>query len=129
MGIAPTHLYASPLTRAQETAEVIQSKLCPDLAVMICEALKPGSPPSRLVRFLQKLPNHSVVFCVGHEPLLGAIAGYLISGKPAENFPMKKAGVALIHTPSIVRAGEGLLRWWCTPAQLKALGQAQNTND
>lgn len=129
MGQAPTHLFTSPLTRARETAMIVHAILCPSITVSLCTALEPGSTPQFMTAFLGSLPERSIVLCVGHEPLLGAVGGYLLSGRPSQNFPMKKAGVGLIHLPGPVRAGEGRLRWWCTPTQLRALGQTMKNKD
>ncbi len=124
IGVAPTHLFTSPLTRAEETANLIQTILCPSLPITFCESLEPGSSPQLLSTFLQAVSDHSVVLCIGHEPLLGATAGYWLNGRASQRYPMKKAGVGLIHLPSTACAAGGLLRWWCTPTQLIALGRS-----
>ncbi len=129
MGLTPTHLFTSPLTRARETAAIVNVILCPSVTISLCKALEPGSTPQSLATFLRTLPDRSVVLCVGHEPLLGTMGGYLLSGNASGNYPMKKAGVGLIHLPGPARAGEGLLHWWCTPAQLRALGQAKKDHE
>ena len=129
IGVAPTHFFTSPLTRAQETAKLIQAILCPTLTITFCEGLEPGSSPQLLSTFLQAVPDHSVVLCIGHEPLLGATAGYWLNGQASQSYPMKKAGVGLIHLPLTVCAGKGLLRWWCTPTQLMALGRARRRDE
>lgn len=124
LGVIPTHLFTSPLTRARETTSLVQAILCPTITETVCNALEPSSSSQSLMITLRTVPNHSVILCVGHEPLLGAMAGYLLNGHTSQNYPIKKAGVGLIYLPSTVRAGEGLLRWWCTPAQLRTLGKA-----
>lgn len=129
MGLAPTYLFTSPLTRARETAAIVTAILCPSVTISLCKALEPESTPQFLATFLRTLPDRSVVLCVGHEPLLGTMGSYLLSGHASPNYPMKKAGVGLIHLPGPARAGEGLLKWWCTPAQLRALGQPVKDND
>lgn len=120
--VMPSHVFTSPLTRARETATLVQTILCPNVTVTLCHALQPGSSPQLLTTFLRNVPDHAVVLCVGHEPLLGMTAGYWLTGQVSHHYPMKKAGAGLIHLPSTAREGEGLLRWWCTPAQLRALG-------
>lgn len=123
MGLAPTHILTSPFTRAQDTAALVQAILCPSIPLSICTALEPGSSPQEIMTTLRTHSEQSVVLCVGHEPLLGMMAGYLLHGHMSPSYPMMKAGVGLIHLPARPQAGEGLLRWWCTPAQLRALGQ------
>jgi phosphohistidine phosphatase len=92
---------------------------------MTREELAVGSTPERIVRLLRSLPAESIVMCVGHEPLLGEAAALLLCGKPTANFPMKKAGAALIHLPGMVKPGQGLLHWWLQPTQLRALGRGR----
>lgn len=121
-GIIPTHLLASPFRRAQETAELVQAILCPSVAMITCDALKPESSPQILTTLLQTIRIPGVILCVGHEPLLGMTASYWLNGHISHSYPMTRAGVGLIHMPSTPRSGEGVLRWWCTPAQLSHPG-------
>lgn len=129
LGVTPTHLIASPLKRAQETAQLVRISLCPAVTITVSQALEPGSSPLVFTTFLATLPESSVVLCVGHEPLLGTLASYFLCGHTSHHFPMKKAGVGFIHMPTLPRAGEGTLRWWCTPAQLRGLAQTERDND
>lgn len=123
--LTPSHLFTSPLTRAQETAKIVGMILCPAITMAFCKALEPGSSPQFLMTFIRTLPHHSVVLCIGHEPLLGTMASYLLSGEVSQSYPMSKAGVGLIHLPSSAGAGMGILRWWTTPAQLMELSQVE----
>mgnify|MGYP003338504864 FL=1 len=129
MGLAPSHILTSSFTRAQETAALVRTILCPSVTLTLCKALEPDSSPHHLTPILQTLPEHSVVLCVGHEPSLGALAGYLLNGKISQSYPFKKAGAGLIYLPSPTHAGEGVLRWWCTPAQLRVLGRTEEENE
>jgi phosphohistidine phosphatase len=119
----PTHLLSSPFLRAVETAELIRSALCPKLAVELREELAVGSSPELVVSLLRTLPRDSAVVCVGHEPLLGEVAGLLLCGKQASGFSLKKSGAALIRLSGPAKPGQGELRWWLQPAHLRALGK------
>jgi phosphohistidine phosphatase len=118
----PTHLFSSPFVRAYDTARLLCSVVCPSLTVETRDELAVGSTPDRIVALLRSLPLESAVICVGHEPLLGEAAAMLLCGKPTTNFPMKKSGAALIHLPGMVKPGQGVLRWWLQPMQLRGLG-------
>jgi phosphohistidine phosphatase len=74
------------------------------------------------------MPAESTVVCVGHEPLLGAVAGVLLVGKPIPGLSLKKAGAALIHLPDGPKPGSGVLHWWLQPMQLRALGKKMAAN-
>jgi len=62
------------------------------------------------------------VLCVGHEPHLGFAAAVLLTGKPSQAFPFKKAGACLIELSIPVKPGRGVLRWWLPPSQLRLMG-------
>lgn len=119
----PSHLFSSPLIRALETAKLIQSVLCPSLKIEIRDELTPDSTPERILAFLASLQPESVAVCVGHEPLLGETAAFLVCGRASRNFPLKKAGASLIHLPGAMKPGHGILRWWLEPMHLRALGK------
>ncbi len=121
LDVAPTHLLSSPFARARETAKLIQTVLCPAIPIQLLNDLAVESTPERLLNRLREYPSDAVVLCVGHEPLLGRMAGVLLCGKPADGFAMKKSGAALIHLQGDVRPGQGTLGWWLQPGQLRAL--------
>jgi len=123
MNCKPTHLFSSPFVRAYDTARLVRMVACPFLKVETRDELAVGSTPERIISLLRSLPSESVVMCVGHEPLLGELAGLLLCGKSTSSFSMKKAGAALIHLSDSVKPGQGLLRWWLQPMQLRALGK------
>lgn len=121
----PTHLFSSPFIRAYDTARLLRMVVDPSLKVETRDELAVGSKPEHIVSLLRSLPSESVVICVGHEPLLGEVASTLLCGKSTSNFSMKKAGAALIHLSNSAKPGQGLLRWWLQPAQLRALGKGR----
>lgn len=121
----PTHLLSSSFVRAYDTARLLRMVVCPPLKVETRDELAVGSTPEQIVALLRSLPSESTVMCVGHEPLLGEVASILLFGKPTSHFPMKKTGAAFIHLSGNVRPGQGLLRWWLQPAQLRALGKGR----
>ncbi len=123
----PTHLFTSPFVRAYDTARLLRTVVCPGLKVETREELAVGAKPEQLVSILQTLPSDAVVLCVGHEPFLGEVASLLLCGKVLPNFPFKKAGVACIEAEGKGRAGQGRLRWWLPPMQLRVLGKRART--
>lgn len=123
LDVQPTHVFSSPLIRAIETAKIAHDSLRVRPEVKIVDELLPDAPPKRLLSILQNLPPESCVLCVGHEPHLGTTASVLLSGRSSASFPLKKAGACLIELPVPTKAGQGVLRWWLTPSQLKAIGK------
>ena len=123
LDVQPTHVLSSPLIRAIETAKIVHNSLRVLVAVQIVDALLPDAPPNRLLSILHDLPPESCVICIGHEPQLGMAASVFLSGRATTSFPLKKAGACLIELSIPPKPGQGVLRWWLTPSQLRAIGK------
>lgn len=119
LGIKPTHLFTSPLVRAVETAKLIREALPGRLEMRICEELVPDAPPDKLIPLLASLSEDACVICVGHEPHLGETAGIMLAGQALPGLALKKAGACCIRFEAAPRIGQGALRWWLTPWQLR----------
>lgn len=116
-----THLFSSPLARAQETAYILQRLLRLRLTVQICRELLPAAASHSLFTLLDTLPPDSMVLCVGHEPQLSVIASTLLMGKPCAGLSLKKAGACHLHIEQPIRPANAHLQWWLTAKQLRAL--------
>ena len=127
LGVQPTHVLSSPLRRAIETAKIAHSSLRVRSAIQIVDALLPDAPPNQLLSILRDLPPESCVICIGHEPQLGIMASVLLAGRATTSFPLKKAGACLIELPIPVKLGRGVLRWWLTSGQLRAIGKGRSS--
>jgi phosphohistidine phosphatase len=121
MGIKPTHLLCSPLTRTQQTADIVKDILQINATIHLCPELVYDQSPMLLFPILQRLPQDTFVMCVGHEPHLGQTAALMIFGENASGLSVKKAGGCLISFDGSVGVGRGHLEWWMAPAQLRAL--------
>lgn len=113
---------ASPLLRAQQTAEIVASAYG-DLSVSTTEALSPGSDPASLVHWLGEHASAEFVAIVGHEPHLGMIVTWLMTGGRDSRVEMSKGGAALLDFPLRVTPGSGTLQWLLTGSQLRRIGQ------
>ena len=114
---------SSPFVRARQTAEIVatayrarnQPELVPDLA--------PDGSPRRLIRRLKG--KHAAVeniLLVGHEPYLGDLAGFLVSGQAGLPLALKKGGLCLLSAEALAEGPCATLEWLLTPRQLMALG-------
>jgi phosphohistidine phosphatase len=121
IGVTPTHLLCSPLTRTQQTAEITKRWLAIQADIQITPALVYDQSPMLLFPILQTFPSEAVVMCVGHEPHLGQAAALMLFGKHSPSLSLKKAGSALITFHKNATIGQGILEWWIPPAQLRAL--------
>lgn len=123
LAVRPTVIYASPAKRAAGTAQLLHNLLVRPSRMELRDELLPEASSIDLVRLLKSCSSESCVICVGHEPQLGMAASVLLSGRVSESFPLKKAGACLIELSIPVKPGQGLLRWWLTPGQLRAMGR------
>lgn len=97
----PTHLWASPLVRAIQTAELVAGGLASELAVEAVPALAPEANPRMARAALAGLAEDAIVVVVGHEPGLSAL-GALLVGQP---------GFASLAKAQAARIVDGALRW------------------
>ena len=98
---APTHVWASPLVRAVQTAELVLAGLHSSASVESVPALAPDGSARDVVNAVRALAGDAAVLLVGHEPSLSAI-GALLANDP--NF----AGLAKAQAARIV---DGIARW------------------
>jgi phosphohistidine phosphatase len=122
IGARPGLILTSPLRRARETGEILQSVLAPDAALVICEPLANGYAAEDVVDSLPHGPAQEIAL-VGHQPSLGELASHLLTGSPGLiPLPFKKGGVAAVALPSVPPRSHGTLEWFLTPKQLRRMG-------
>lgn len=96
----PTCIWASPLVRAVQTAELVATGLACATQVEIVPDLAPDGNARELHNAVRLLPADAAVMLVGHEPSLSAI-GSLIINRAFD--ALDKAQAA--------RIVDGVLRW------------------
>jgi phosphohistidine phosphatase len=121
LGVAPAHLLASPLVRAQQTAEIVVEAL-PQLRIETCELLAPGVDERALTRLLNASYGGSDVMLVGHEPDLGELLSFWLSGsRGGVETRFKKGATACIASATLPPQGKAVLEWFMTAAQLGSI--------
>lgn len=115
-------LGASPLLRAQQTAEIVADAFG-GLDVVTVDELAPGTPPASLGRWLGRQRRHERVAVVGHEPHLSGVVSWLIAGSERAVLEMKKGGACLLDLPEDAGASRATLLWSLRPRHLRALGR------
>lgn len=114
LGVAPTHLYTSPLVRAVQTAEIVAHAVGHPGPVVTHDPLVPHGSSARALSILQRHGDADVVAFVTHEPIVRALAGHLTGMGGA--FPgFRTSGAALIH---IDDQGRGALLGRLDPSTL-----------
>jgi len=97
----PTHVWASPLVRAVQTAELVAASLHSQACVEIAPALGPDGSPRDVVTAVRALAPGAAVLLVGHEPSLSGVGALLVGARDFE-------GLAKAQAARIV---DGVLRW------------------
>ena len=122
-------LASSPLRRAAQTAKIVARRVAV-ADVEIRDELCPDASPGEILEWLRaRAPNAETIALVGHEPHLGRLVGWLISGRDRAPLMLKKGGACLLDVPAgerrgrSARPGGATLLWSLSPAQLRALGR------
>lgn len=119
LGVQIDVVLTSPLVRARQTAEVLAAAFDEAPPVVDLDALAPGSTHAEVLESLRKYGKKKRLALVGHEPDLGVLAGRLLgSRKPLE---FRKGAVCLIEVGKLPPTTPGTLRWFATPAMLRAV--------
>ncbi|MCU0971870.1 MAG: phosphohistidine phosphatase SixA [Gammaproteobacteria bacterium] len=113
-------LASSPLTRARQTADIVQEAYGKPRATIV-DALSPGREPEDVGDWLSLLPVEAKVAAVGHEPDLSELVGWLTTGEPHGFVAMKKGGACLLEIATAPGACSARIEWLLTPRQLRLL--------
>lgn len=111
----------SPWIRAVQTAEIVNKEYGVDVEEV--EQLTSDHRPEALKPWLEAQRGREVVALVGHEPHLGLLVGYLLTGRSASFVDLKKGGACLVELDDPSRPGSGCLEWLLTDRELRRLGE------
>ena len=111
----------SPYTRAAQTAKIVAAAY-DDVDVERLDALTPDGRPQAFLTWLRGRESDDRVAAVGHEPHLGSLVYWLLTGEAVEGrIAMKKGGACLLELDPKSRAGKATLIWSLTPSLLRRL--------
>jgi phosphohistidine phosphatase len=113
----PDIIIASPLPRAQETANIIREEFAPNVAIETNEALLSGSMIEQPLSLIA-LKNESCrsLMLVGHDPLFSHLASTLVTGVDQPSIEMGNSAVVVIElTRFEVPRMRGILRAYLPP--------------
>lgn len=108
----------SPLLRARQTAELVAALYAVPLEEQ--HVLAPGSEPSIINRWLAR-QHDAVLLLAGHEPDLGRLASWYLTGSDESFLPLKKGAICMIHFDGKPTAARGELRLLFTAGQLRRM--------
>ena len=112
-------IVTSPYTRAMQTAEIVNDVY--KVPIEETATLEPETAPDDFVHWLRERGDANVVMLTGHEPHLGELTTWLMTGASESHVEFKKAGAALLDFDREVAKGAGILRWLMGPKELAAL--------
>jgi phosphohistidine phosphatase len=115
-------LATSPLVRAAQTAEIVARAYGGDLAIRTVDELSPERRPDELLGWLRSHQPGETVAVVGHEPHLGFLAGWLLTGRNDSFVELRKGGALLLDFDDPPSGGNAVLAWALPPRILRALG-------
>jgi phosphohistidine phosphatase len=112
-------LAASPFTRAQQTAEIVAAEYA-GLRVATTSSLEPESALEDFVVWLRAQRGETVAV-VGHEPHLGTLITWLMTGIEESRVPLKKGAACQLEFSGKPARGTARLQWALTASQLGRL--------
>ena len=111
----------SPYARARESAEILARAYPARPVLSEAAELSPAGASAGLLKFLQTQKSLPAVACVGHEPDLSQLAGWLLSGQQKSFLELRKGGACLLDFTGRLAPGNATLLWHLTPTLLRAL--------
>jgi phosphohistidine phosphatase len=111
---------SSRLARAWQTAALLE-RVAGWPPPVPCAALEPGHLPHEVLAALQPHAGLGAAALVGHEPGMGELASYLLTGEPGHvAVEMKKGAVECLQMGAGLQPGSAVLRWLAPPKLLRA---------
>ena len=110
----------SPFLRAAQTARVVAAACGGE--VQIIDSLIPTARPSTFLTWLREYgPTDGTVAVVGHEPHLGVLATWLMTGSRDSHVGLEKGGACMLEIEKQPGARSATMIWLLTPRALEQL--------
>jgi phosphohistidine phosphatase len=113
-GVAPSLIASSPYLRAVQTAEVAAKEFGYSGDLVRLPSLVPHGTPEAVWTDIRDLRDETAVLLVGHEPLMGHLAAYLLNA-PSLQVDVKKSAMLRIDLANLGASPRGILRWMIIP--------------
>jgi phosphohistidine phosphatase len=113
-------LATSPLVRSVQTAKIIAERYH-GIECVTVPSLAPDASFESFLTWLRKQRAAPTVAAVGHEPHLGGLATWLLTGSEESKIPLRKGGACLIEFEALPSAGGGVLLWALTAGLLRRI--------
>jgi phosphohistidine phosphatase len=113
-------LASSPLVRAMDTAKIVAREYG-GMDVETVGELAPDRTTDDLLPWLRSRDPDACAAVVGHEPSLGFLVGWLLTGRHESFVELKKGAACLLEFDDPPAPGNATLLWALAPAQLRRL--------
>lgn len=123
-------IVSSPVLRARQTADLLAASL--SLPVIETEVLNPASGVENVLKWLESHKSRrrlagadakkGVLVLVGHEPQLGRLLGYLLTGTRRSILKLKKGSATLVSC-KLGQVRSAQLLWSLTGKQLRQVAK------
>jgi len=118
LDLVPELVLFSPLLRAKQTAEAVTGGFKGQRPGMEERTgLGPGATPAEIMKLLQGAPGRRRVLLVGHQPDLGRLLSFVVSGGSMElEFALRPGTVCVTEIDSIPLRSPGRLVLFAPPS-------------
>ena len=110
----------SPLVRAVQTAEIVADAFG-GMELTIIDQLAPERAPDDLLPWLRSHEHDTTIAAVGHDPHVGFLVGWLLTGRHENFMEMKKGAAVMLEFEDSPTAGTARLLWSLAPGHLRKL--------
>lgn len=109
----------SPFPRAVQTAEILAEEW-KSIPVVVAAPLRSGGSREGVLEWLRTRSENQIAI-VGHEPDLGRLVGWLLTGADSSSFALRTGGACRVDFDGEPSPGHGALRWFLPPSALRRL--------
>jgi phosphohistidine phosphatase len=114
-------ILTSPLVRARETAQIVAESLNIEGKVEETSELAPDGSVQTVISRLAELRDEKSILLVGHQPLLGEIASFLLSRGKGIKLRLRKGGLCCLEVDDVGSNSPAILHWVLTSKQLRLI--------
>lgn len=120
--VQPEVILSSPMRRALETATIIADELGCIKLEQLPELAQAFSGPTEILAALRPYKNLKEIMLVGHQPGLGELASFMLTGSINDcEVEFKKGGVTCLEQGSPHNPDRYVLIWSMPPKVLRSL--------
>ena len=122
LSVEPSHVLASPLVRARQTAQIACETMKFSGEIKPCKELENGAATAQLLKALASCGHANAILLVGHCPSMPDHISSLIGAQTSEGIELSKGGIACVELDAL-RPGGGRLRWLLRQKQLRLIAR------